>query len=99
LQEYGWQADVSQNIIERFLPLATPNENDHDFLIIDGFWLGYTGWIPTGLFNDLIENNRYQVRDGIWDDASGYTNKMIYDAMDNNVESPQQFRLRLLFNK
>ena len=36
------------------------------------------------------------VRTGFRDNASGYTIKNIYDALDRGIETPQAFRDRLL---
>jgi len=55
-----------------------------------------SGWIPSGLMNDLVDTNRDRIRSGYYDNVTGYTIKNIYDALDSDVESPQAFRDRLL---
>lgn len=58
--------------------------------------IGWTGWIPAGIMYDLMDTNIDVIRSGFNDNASGYTIKNLYDALDSGVESPQKFRDRLL---
>lgn len=52
--------------------------------------------MPGGIIHDLIDELRDVVRTGFVDDVNGYTLKNIYDALDADVVTPQQFRNRLL---
>ena len=54
------------------------------------------GWIPGGVIHDLMDTNTDLIRTGFRDNASGYTIRNIYDALDRGIESPQSFRDRLL---
>ena len=56
----------------------------------------WEGWIPSGVMLDITDTNRDLVREGYFDDVSGYTTKNVFDALDSGVESPQKFRDRLL---
>lgn len=84
---------LTANAFENFDPRDRPNE------IASALYRGRTGWfgwMPGGIINDLIDTNRDVVRAGFTDNVEGYTLKNIYDALDADVETPQQFRDRLL---
>jgi hypothetical protein len=57
-------------------------------------------WIPTGIYWDLNDNrddqNQFPVRVPINDDVFGYTNNQLFAALDNDVTSMPQYRIRLL---
>lgn len=57
-------------------------------------------WIPEGLYYDLIDNrNDWLVVNPtvqIVDEVNGYTNQQSFNALDNDVRSMPQFRIRLL---
>jgi hypothetical protein len=57
---------------------------------------GWTGWIPAGIMNDIIDTNKDWVRTGYKDNVSEYSLKNLFDALDKDVDSPQKFRNRLL---
>jgi hypothetical protein len=52
--------------------------------------------MPLGIIHDLIDEPSDEVRAGFVDNVNGYTLKNIYDALDADVVTPQQFRDRLL---
>ena len=47
--------------------------------------IGWTGWIPGGVMYDLMDTNTDLVRTGFRDNASGYSIRNIYDALDSGV--------------
>lgn len=57
-------------------------------------------WIPDGLYYDLIDDRNDQFvanpRVLINDAVLGYTNQQFFNALDNDVKSLPQFRVRLL---
>ena len=55
-----------------------------------------TGWIPRGLMLDLIDTQVDNVRGTFNDNAGAFTNQEIFNALDKDVRSPQQFRDRLM---
>lgn len=55
-----------------------------------------TGWIPRGLMHDLIDAEVDNVRDAFNDNAAIFSNEEIFNALEKDVRSPQQFRDRLL---
>ncbi len=55
-----------------------------------------TGWIPRGLIHDLIDTEVDNVRDTFYDKAGTFTHQEIFNALDKDVRSPQQFRDRLM---
>jgi hypothetical protein len=61
-----------------------------------GVIVSWEGWIPGGIMADLIDTNTDNYRVGFTDNAEGYTNEDIYNALDWGIESPQEFRDRLL---
>jgi hypothetical protein len=80
---------------EDFTPFARPgvdiNRNRRN-----GAIFRWEGWIPGGIMLDLIDTNADNYRAGFTDNAEGYTNEDIYNALDWGIESPQEFRDRLL---
>ena len=46
--------------------------------------------------HDLTDNNADLIRTGFRDNVTGYTHQDLFDAMDSDVRSPQQFKNRLL---
>ena len=96
MQEFGFNnRELTLNAFENFDPRERPNNT-----IIGRYGntnnIGWTGWIPGGIMHDLMDTNTDFVRTGFRDNASGYSIKNIYDALDSGVESPQEFRDRLL---
>ncbi len=83
------------NAFENFDPRERPNN-----IIIGRYGntnnIGWTGWIPGGVMHDLMDTNTDLIRTGFRDNASGYSIRNIYDALDSGIESPQAFRDRLL---
>jgi len=51
-------------------------------------------WIPVGLYNDLIDDRDENVP--LLDRVNLYTNQQLFNALDNDVFSLDQFRIRLL---
>jgi hypothetical protein len=105
----GWGYHIGRRLIieefgnnNSFFPLASFENHDpvsRPSSIASGTFqnnTGWTGWIPSGLMHDLTDTNTDLVRTGFIDNASGYTNQNLFDAMDSDVLSPQQFRDRLL---
>jgi hypothetical protein len=71
----------------------------------DASWSGnkvayFKGWIPAGIMYDLIDNSYEYIRgtypDSYYDNASGYTNAKIFNALDDDVEGITAFRDNLL---
>lgn len=94
IQEFGSNNRIlSLSAFENFDPRNRPN-NIAKFTYRNR--TGWTGWIPSGIMYDLMDSNTDLVRTGFRDNASGYTIRDIYDALDYGVESPQAFRDRLL---
>ena len=86
---------------EDFEPLETGSKDDdiqtfYDPANPDKRITNWEGWIPAGIMNDIIDNNRDFVRAGFWDDVTGYTQQDLFDALDKDVDTPQKFRDRLL---
>lgn len=96
IQRFGATNEVlNLNAFDNFDPLDRPevrasgrygNTNN----------IGWRGWMPGGIIHDLIDEPRDIVRAGFVDNVNGYTLKNIYDALDADVATPQQFRDRLL---
>lgn len=92
IQEFGNNnRQLTLNAFENFDPLRKGNGDG-----IDRFTGSWRGWMPSGIMYDLMDTNTDLVRAGFRDNASGYTIRDIYDALDYGVESPQAFRDRLL---
>jgi len=81
---------------ENFTPLQTGIE-DEDRLIGYADW---SGWFPIGIMYDLIDSNidfiRYGKGGNYYDRVLGYSHEKLYNALDSDVESPAQFKDRLL---
>ena len=56
----------------------------------------WEGWIPAGIMQDIVDNNADALRPGFVDNVSGYSLQNLYQALDKDVVSPQEFRDRLL---
>ena len=54
----------------------------------------YNNFIPCGLFYDLMDNDPNPIRNENYDRISGYTTKQIFDLMEWNVTSMQEYRIR-----
>lgn len=92
IQEFGNNNRIlSLNAFENFDPLQRPQGDG-----VDKFRTFWEGWMPCGIMHDLMDSNTDLIRTGFRDNASGYSIKNIYDALDKGVESPQAFRDRLL---
>ena len=57
-----------------------------------------TWWIPYGVYYDLIDNRNDNnfVRVLIDDQVTGYTNQQMFNALDNDINNPADYRVRLL---
>ena len=77
--------NVNLNLLEDFSPTRL---NDPD------------AWIPQGLYHDLIDNRndniQTPVRNALDDQVTGYTNQQFFNALDPDIRSLPNFRLRLL---
>ena len=94
IQEFGNNNRIlSSDAFENFDPRNRPDNISKTFYNLGNGW---TGWIPCGIMYDLMDTNSDLVRAGFNDNASGYSIKNIYDALDSGIESPQAFRDRLL---
>jgi len=78
---------------ENFDPLPIGGEDITPFNPLTTFW---EGWIPGGIMLDLTDVNSDIIRPGFTDNVDSYTNEDIYNALDWGIESPQEFRDRLL---
>lgn len=99
IREFGNNNNIlTANAFENFDPRTRPNSvavSRYDDGGIDNT-IGWTGWMPCGIIQDLIDTHTDFVRTGFRDNASGYNIRSIYNALDRDVESPQAFRDRLL---
>lgn len=89
--KYGARANRPIAVTENYLPREVGNG--------DGIGVVFgrlAGWIPAGIMQDLTDNNADQVRAGFTDNAAGYNTFNLFNAMDSDVDSPQDFRNRLL---
>ena len=94
----GGTADNSEITVagfEDFTPFDRPGV-DIDRTRFGTQITSWEGWIPGGLMGDLIDTNADNYRAGFTDNAEGYANEDIYNALDWGIESPQEFRDRLL---
>lgn len=92
IQEFGNNnRQLTLNAFENFDPLQRPQGDG-----IDKFRTSWRGWMPSGIMHDLMDTNTDLVRTGFRDNASGYSIRNIYGALDYGIESPQAFRDRLL---
>ncbi len=91
--ELGNNAVVSLQEQEDFVPW---NQGRGDGTDIEGN--NRAGWIPRGLLFDLMDVGIDDVRNNglFFDNASGYNNRQFFNALDQDVQSPQEFRDRLL---
>ena len=75
------------NLLEDFDPVNRRND--------DPFW-----WIPQGLLYDLIDNrndnNAVPRRIALNDNVSGYTIQQFSNALQSDITTLQQYRVRLL---
>ncbi len=59
-----------------------------------------THWIPYGLYYDLIDNRNDNLavprRVPIDEQVVGYTNQQMFNALDNDINNPADYRVRLL---
>ena len=99
IQEFGNNnRKLTSGAFEKFDPLQRPNDISVS-RYADGKYnntVGWTGWIPSGIMYDLMDTNTDLIRTGHIDNASGYSIRNIYGALDYGIESPQAFRDRLL---
>ena len=92
IQEFGNNNRIlSLDAFENFDPWQRPRGDG-----VDKFVGSWRGWMPVGIMYDLMDANADLVRPSFRDNASGYTIRNIYDALDLGIESPQAFRDRLL---
>jgi hypothetical protein len=57
-------------------------------------------WIPQGLYYDLMDNrndgNQFPLKVALNDAVFGYTNQQFFNALDNDLTTLQDYRVRLL---
>ncbi len=63
----------------------------------DSIYLGYaekpsTSFIPYGIYYDIYDNVVDTIRDRTFDEVSGYTFPQMYQLLQPNIRTPQQFR-------
>lgn len=104
-KKYSGNAYSVSSSVEKFVPLKIPSDSalfTNEYYRPSGAFdhVEYTGWIPAGLLYDLIDKNidKISTQDGVnfYDNANGFTNKNIYNALDKDIRSPIQFKNRLL---
>ena len=96
LNEFGnTNTRVKLSAFENFAPLETGNRDD-DIRVPNSLFSFWSGWIPAGIMHDITDTDRDWVRTGFRDEVSGYTHRDLYDALDRDVDTPQEFRDRLL---
>lgn len=93
IEKYGVANGLSNSsAFESFTPLQRGSSSD--YMSLNGS--DWEGWIIAGIINDLSDNNVNNIRGTYYDNVSGYTLEMIYDALDDDVEDMQDFKARLL---
>ncbi len=94
LDEYGTNNSIIKTIkLEDFTPIEVGNEGDAIFTAAPTY---YRGWIPAGIMYDLVDNNQDNIRTGYIDKVSGFTYEELFDALQPDIRSPQEFRDQLL---
>ena len=97
IEEFGNNNPLTPlNAFENFDPEEPGNGDDILRRVRSGAMVSWEGWIPAGLMQDLIDNNADFLRTGFRDNVTGYSHQDLFDALDSDVRSPQQFRNRLL---
>ncbi len=97
LQRFGEENDaVYADAFEKFTPKETGDSDDDIYIPEGGLTTSWYGWIPAGIMNDLVDSNVDQYRTGFNDNVAGYTYKELYNALDKDVTTPQEFMDRLL---
>ncbi|MFP4089572.1 MAG: hypothetical protein ACLFT3_04655 [Cyclobacteriaceae bacterium] len=95
--KYGRNAIVSNAASENYDPLQVGNGTGiATRRTRAGVATGFVGWIPAGIMQDLTDNNADLVRTGFRDNVTGYNTRSLFNALDSDVDSPQDFRDRLL---
>jgi len=95
LDKYGIAPYLdSETVYENYTPIALGDETDYINYYANGDQIN--GWIPFGLFYDLIDTNVDLLRSTYYDNASGYNIQKIFNAMDSDVDSMSDFKSRLL---
>ncbi|MCL6274046.1 hypothetical protein M3P19_08495 [Muricauda sp. 2012CJ35-5] len=95
LEEFGNDNNiVSEEGLENFEPIRRPSNISINRQGRPLF--AWEGWIPSGIMNDLEDDNEDLIRQGFNDNVSGYGIADIFNALDSGIESPQAFRNRLL---
>jgi hypothetical protein len=96
LDKYGEDCFHDLQWFENYTPLQVGNEDEDEFWT----WSGWSGWMPIGIMHDLIDSNVDFIRYGkggyYYDNVQGYSHENLYNALDSDVESPAQFKDRLL---
>ncbi len=88
IDKYGkFNTNVDIYDVERFTPMKKP--------FTPGKYDRFRDWLPKGILWDLNDSSK-DIINSITDQASGFTNKQFYNALDSDVRSPQAFRNRLL---
>ena len=96
-KEFGNSNEIiSTSGFENFHPVERPDDRSI-FRYRKPYIYEWGGWIPAGIMADIIDQEKDLIRHGYYDNVSGYTIKDIYGALDSGVESPQNFRDRLLY--
>ncbi len=101
-KKYGTSADVSLSLIEGFVPKNIPFTYGLVTYISGTTPTSIKGWIPAGIFHDMMDTAVDYIRfdtstsTSYYDNVDSYTNFKFYNSLENDVRSPQQFRDRLL---
>jgi len=95
--KYGTNAPVLLNMVEDFTINERGVEDGMVRLVSFGTLVGFRSWIPAGLMHDLTDNNIDNVQGSYFEEANAWTNSQIFNALDSDVHSPQEFRNRLLY--
>ncbi|MCW3787605.1 hypothetical protein [Plebeiibacterium sediminum] len=96
LDEYGDNNSVvTKTAFEWFKPKET-GDSDDDIFHPDYLYYNWYGWIPAGIMNDLVDNNQDNIRTGYTDKVNGFTYEELFDALQSDIRSPQEFRDQLL---
>lgn len=85
--------ELTSSEFENFLPY---NRSSSLPLYVGQTWWG--GWIPAGVYNDLMDNTVNEYIGGTQDGVSGFTNMSLFSHLTSSVKSPQEYRNVLMYN-
>jgi len=66
-----------------------------DFALEQEMWF-FNNWIPTGVYNDLIDVNNTDPFENIWDRTGGLTIQQLYQAFGPDIDFPCDYESEIL---